>query len=123
MSTHPILSFRLNACPVCLVCLICTKIYGKNCSCQPTDLNKKHKKGSEYKISFHNKYITRIGANKKKVRYDQEYVNWIKKNITQVVIPNNQDFINICRDCIENYNKRNQSKNLYVTLFYLNFYI
>ncbi|CAG8501653.1 6758_t:CDS:2 [Cetraspora pellucida] len=39
MSTS--LNFRSNACPTCMVCLICTKIYGKDCSCQQTNLNKK----------------------------------------------------------------------------------
>ena len=103
MSTHLKLGFRLNACPVCLVCLVCTKIYGEDCSCQPIDLNKKHNKGSEYKIAFHNKYITRVGVNKKKNRYDREFIDWIKNKIIRVIIPNNQDFINICQSCVENY--------------------
>ncbi|RIB29270.1 hypothetical protein C2G38_1199168 [Gigaspora rosea] len=110
MSTQSTLSFRLNACPICLVCLICTETYGENCSCQQKDLNKKHKKGSDYMISFHNKYFTRIGANKKKVRYEPEFIDWIKNNVSQIIIPNNQDFINICQSCIENYNQRNQSQ-------------
>ena len=42
----------------------------------------------------------------------------LKKKYTQVIIPNNQDFINLCQNCVENYNKRNQSKkNLYITVY------
>ena len=70
MST--ILNVRSNACPTWLVCLVCTKIYGKNYSCQPINLNKKCKKGIEYKLDFYNKYITRTGAAIKKVKYDHE---------------------------------------------------
>ena len=78
MSTHSKLGFRLNACPVCLVCLVCTKIYGEDCSCQPIDLNKKHNKGSEYKIAFHNKYITRVGVNKKKIGMIENLLTGLK---------------------------------------------
>ena len=67
MSTHLKLGFRLNACPVCLVCLVCTKIYGEDCSCQPIDLNKKH-----------NKYITRVGVNKKKIGMIENLLTGLK---------------------------------------------
>lgn len=99
-----LLSFRLNACPICMKCLVCTKIYGKDCSCQPIELHWKRKKNSEHRLDFLNKHITRVGANKKKVKYEQEFVVWLEKNVTQVEI-RGQDFINICRKCLDNYNQ------------------
>lgn len=39
-------------------------IYDESCSCNQQILTKNMQKGSEYKISFHDKYITG-GANKK----------------------------------------------------------
>ena len=95
----------------------CTKIYGKNYSCQPINLNKKCKKGIEYKLDFYNKYITRTGLAIKKVKYGHEFVDWFK-NESRVRIPNNQDIINICRECMKNYDKRgNQSKKFYMFIF------
>lgn len=113
MST--LLKFRLNACPICLVCLICAKIYGKDCSCQPIKLDKKSKKGSGYQISFYSKYFTRTGASIKKVRYDQEFVDWTK-NSTKVEIPKNQDIINMCQKCAKNYDQHNQSETIDLTI-------
>ncbi|RIB18668.1 hypothetical protein C2G38_2183933 [Gigaspora rosea] len=68
--------YRSNACPICLVCFVCVKVYGEGCLCQPIELNRKSKKGIEYKLNFRNKHITRTGANKQKKKYDQELVNW-----------------------------------------------
>ena len=67
-------------------------------------LDKKYKKGSGYQISFYSKYITQIGANIKKVRYNQEFVDWTKnstKNSTKVKIPKNQDLINIIKNVLK----------------------
>ena len=71
----------------------------------------------EYKLDFYNKYITRTGAAIKKVKYGHEFVDWFK-NESRVRIPNNQDIINICRECMKNYDKRgNQSKKFYMFIF------
>jgi hypothetical protein len=124
----PLLSFRLNACPTCMTCLVCTKIYGKDCSCQSIELHWKRKRSSEYKLDFLYKHITQRGANKKRVKYDREFVNWFEKNVTQIET-RGQDFINICRRCLNNYNKV-QSKVLYIyniifilKKLYLTFYL
>ena len=42
--------FSSNVCPTCLVCLGLYENLWKNCSCQPINLNKKCKKGIEYKL-------------------------------------------------------------------------
>jgi len=78
--------------------------------------NKKCKKGIEYKLDFYNKYITRTGATIKKVKYDYEFIDWLK-NESQVRIPIDQDIINICRECMKNYDKRNQNKKFYMFIF------
>ncbi|RIB27970.1 hypothetical protein C2G38_2239777 [Gigaspora rosea] len=92
-----LLSFHLNACPICVSYLVCVKTYGNGCSCPPMDLHWKCKRGSDHKLDFFSKHITRAGANKKKVKYDQKFVDWLKRNVTLVEITKNQDFINICR--------------------------
>lgn len=67
MSQHlSLLSYRSNTCPICLVCFVCSKVYDKDCLCQPIKLNLKSKKGSEYQLVFRTKHITRTGANKQK---------------------------------------------------------
>ncbi|RIB29726.1 hypothetical protein C2G38_2154501 [Gigaspora rosea] len=81
-----LLSFRLNACPICVSCLVCVKTYGNGCSCPPMDLHWKRKRGSDHKLDFFSKHITRADANKKKVKYDQEFADWLRRNVTQVEI-------------------------------------
>ncbi|RIB03298.1 hypothetical protein C2G38_2225517 [Gigaspora rosea] len=39
--------------------------------------------------------------------YDSEFIDWFK-NESQVKIPGDQDLINICRECMKNYDKRSQ---------------
>ena len=83
MSQHlPLLRYRSNACPICLVCFVCVKVYGEDCLCQPIELNQKSKKGLEYKLDFRNKHITRTGANKQKKKYDS-LKNYIMKLLTK----------------------------------------
>ena len=61
----------------------------KNCSCQPINLNKKCKKGIEYKLDFYNKYITWTGLAIKKVKYGHEFFDWFK-NESQIRIPSDK---------------------------------
>ena len=68
----------------------------------------------DIKLAF-SKYFTRIGASIKKIIYDQEFVDWTK-NSTKVEIPKNQDLINICRKCSENYDQHNQSETVDLTI-------
>ena len=62
-------------------CLVCTKIYGKNYSCQPINLSKQFKKGTGYKLDFYNKYITRTGAAIKKVNMIMNLSTDLKMNL------------------------------------------
>ncbi|RIB04004.1 hypothetical protein C2G38_2223521 [Gigaspora rosea] len=49
-------------------------------------------------------------ANIKKVKYEHEFVDWIN-NKSRVIIQSDQNFINICRECMKNYDERNQNQN------------
>ena len=50
-----LLTFRLNACSICLICLDCKNVYGQNCTCQAREIEWKRKKPTKEKKRSVNK--------------------------------------------------------------------
>jgi hypothetical protein len=97
----PILSYRLNACPLCLICLKCNKIYGNSCSCESIILY--WSRNIENK-NFRTKTLTQEAAKKRSNKFDSEFVTWFWSNVSpNLEISLSLSIVNICKRCLNKY--------------------
>ena len=96
------LSFRLNACPVCLICLKCNKTYGNLCSCESITIY--WSRNIEETKNFRTKTLTQEAARKRSNKFTPEFISWFWSNVSpNLEISSSQPLINICKSCLNKY--------------------
>ena len=96
------LSYRLNACPLCLMCIKCNKTYGDSCTCESIIIY--WGRNIEETKNFRTKTLTPEAAKKRSNKFDPEFVAWFWPNVSpKLEISSSQSIINICKSCLNKY--------------------
>ena len=106
------LTYRLNACPICLICIEYNELYGKSYKCNVKELQW-NKNNNEYKVDFQYKILKDLSLKKQNPRnskFDPLFVSWFLQNISSdIKISEQQSGVNICRKCLNKYDYKRRS--------------